>query len=159
MENQGELDDPRRNDLLALLAETNLELRAWRERNWVAFRDAVAAIIAVGGIAAFRGEVVPLLLVVLLGIGVAAHVYLKKNFQRYQENVEARRNIESALRLHEPGVFLPDRALFPNAWKEPRADPRGSWTYIVSIWFIALLTAAAVAAQWWLARSDTGGAG
>lgn len=150
MDNHSTPDDLDRTALLALLAETNLDLRAWRERNWVAFRDAVAAIIAIGGLAVFRDGMAPLLLVVLVGIGVAAHVYLKKNFQRYQENVEARRNIESALRLHEPGVFLDGQPLFPRVWKEARADPRGTWTFIRCIWLIALLTAAAVAAQWWL---------
>jgi hypothetical protein len=149
MENRPQPEDERDKTLLALLAETNLDLRAWRERNWVAFRDAVAAILAVGGIAAFRREIMPLLVVVLIGIGLAAHIYLKKNFQRYEENVEARRRIESALRLHEADAFLPGKPLFPEAWIKARADRRGSYTFVWSIWFIALLTAIAVAMQWW----------
>jgi hypothetical protein len=122
--------------LRLLLVENNKELVFWRERNWIALRDTVAGLVALAGISRIRPDANYALVAVALTVAVFATLYLHKNFARYQQKLADGARFEEALSVYALDTFLPSRSLLPESYRNPKANTRGSYVFIATIWVI-----------------------
>ncbi|KAB2839909.1 MAG: hypothetical protein F9K47_14880 [Burkholderiales bacterium] len=131
-------------DLLkTLYLENNKELVFWRERNWNTVKLVVSADVALAGLALFKSA--PLALISLVvALAVIASLYLYKNFHRYQEKRSIGARIETALGLFEKGAFMQESVL-PDNLAEPKADKRGSYSFIAAVLVVAVAASFAIA--------------
>ena len=124
-------------DILRLLVtENNKELVFWRERNWVALRDTVAGLVALAGISMIRPDANYALVAVAITIAVFASLYLHKNFERYEQKLADGARFEEALSIYAKGVYLPTNSLLPESYRKPKANKRGSYVFITTVWVI-----------------------
>lgn len=139
------LDASQKYDLLkALYLENQKELVFWRERSWATLKLVVSADVAIAGLALFKSA--PLALSgLVIALAVVSSVYLYKNYQRYQERRTIGSRIERALGLFEKGAFVPDDTVLPTYLAQPRADKRGSFSFIAAVVIVAIATVFAIA--------------
>ena len=137
------LDADQKYDLLkTLYLENNKELIFWRERNWNTMKLVISADVALAGLATFKGAPV-LLSSLVIALAIVSSVYLRKNYGRYQEKRLSGARIEKALELFDSGAFMSESVL-PQEYSQPKADWRGSYSFIAAIWFVALAAVAAI---------------
>lgn len=139
------LDTGQKYDLLKVLfLENNKELVFWRERNWNTMKLVISADVALAGLAVFKAAPAQLSTLVV-ALAIISSVYLHKNYQRYQEKRSIGARIEKALGLFDGGEFMPDSVL-PQEFSQPKADKRGSYSFIAAIWLVALTAVVAILA-------------
>ena len=137
------LDAGQKYDLLkTLYLENNKELIFWRERNWNTMKLVIGADVVLAGLAIFQGAPVQLSILVI-ALAIISSIYLHKNYGRYQEKRLTGARIEKALELFDGGVFMAESVL-PQEFSQPRADRRGSYSFITAIWLVAVAAVAAI---------------
>ncbi len=103
MEPSINLDDDKKLDVLKfLITENNKELVYWRDRNWNTLKLTVGSYIAMSGVSYFKEGAYSLVLLVI-GIAVLSTIYLKKNFNRYQEKRDMGTRLEAEQKLFVMG--------------------------------------------------------
>ena len=120
------------------ITQHNAELLFWRERNWTALRDTVAAFIVLAGLSLFENSSPLVLAALIFAIAVVASVYQKKNFDRYQQRLELRVRVEAALGFFTTGAYITGQPLYPDDFKSPKADWRGSYAFVAATWVVAI---------------------
>jgi hypothetical protein len=77
---------------------------------------------------------------VIGGLAIVGTIYLIKNYNRYSNTLKYRVRIEIALKFFEPDAYITNETLLPPEFKNIQASWKGSGSFIVMIWIIAIIT-------------------
>jgi hypothetical protein len=130
--------------LKLLYQEHRKEIAYFRDNSFKVMSWAVGYYISITAATLFSDNASTFLVPVYLGLAIAAHIYLHKNYITYVDRWKRLSEVEEALGLFTVGDFIDGKSIIPASCNPPTVTYKGTLFFILAVWIVALSCSLAV---------------
>lgn len=139
------MDEKEKTEILkTFYLEHRKEIAYYRDNSFKAMAWVIGLYLSISGACLFSGNSASFLVAPFIGLAVATHMYLHKNYQTYCDRWKRLSEIEEALNCFKEGFYIENKTLLPISKNGPQVTYKGTLFFILCVWVVALSSSLAI---------------